>query len=593
MRLVLFRWLALLCISLSIATHDSQAASQPAKTAHTAKPAKKAKASKPPSPGLHARVTLSVRNGQAYAHYQLNQSVSRLPLQRKAPVLRERSWTIKTANVTLQDGALVGTKGRKFNSVDIVVSPVLRGEVREYDPVTPFADGGLAVYTGQFVMADAAGGTEFELRPAPGETYVLFGRRRQEPMEWTANPGDDGTIVYFGNSPVVDSSVGLAVLDAGLPPWLFQRIARQFPRITDFYAQGLGSSPVQRPFLLVSADPRPESGSGIAAQVLEGVLQFRLSGPEWQQETEQQGLGVEWNLAHELAHFWNTPLALDTRIAWMHEGSAEGFAYRALQATGTLSPEQVAKGYSEALAHCAWMLDGKAVNAAFAEGQHQVPQQCGAIMALLTERALQRKNPAADLFSFWRELLTEARPEDGTYTQEMYFRVLSRLLGDDSLANYLRGMANNGFGGSESVAAWFAELGMPLMKADSRADPALSELVYHRLLETLQRQDCGDGLSLTVYADSVQIEGQPECKTLQQPLRLIGIAGHRFFADGAAAWDAAALACGSRGKVTLMLQAASPGQPQSLELPCTALRPRAQFYRFTPQQFASPVPTPN
>src|ERR1019366_1336097 len=122
---------------------------------------------------------------------------------------------------------------------------------------------------------------------------------------------------------------------------------------------------------------------------------------------------IDLLVAHEAAHFWNAeqyPHAGDAAAAWLHEGTADAMALRALHALGALDDAAYRDRLSLAASQCAlWLTTGDGLDAAVRPGHARAFYECGSTFDLVAEAACTRKDPEADLFRFWRAVFAEAK----------------------------------------------------------------------------------------------------------------------------------------------------------------------------------------
>ncbi|MGH7293435.1 MAG: hypothetical protein ACRELB_00810, partial [Polyangiaceae bacterium] len=141
-------------------------------------------------------------------------------------------------------------------------------------------------------------------------------------------------------------------------------------------------------------------------------------------------LQIDRLAAHEAAHFWNADQHArrgEPGDAWLDEGSADALAMRALHATGVLDDAAYRGALSEAASECAmWLSGGEPLTACARPGHSRALYVCGSTLSLVAEAAVRRRDPGADLFTFWKAVFDEGQP---AYDEATFFRVLDRLGG--------------------------------------------------------------------------------------------------------------------------------------------------------------------
>jgi hypothetical protein len=326
---------------------------------------------------------------------------------------------------------------------------------KEYRPFYVFADSGLLAYTGQLGVVhavcgagDCAGGDGLSvgaayagtltLVPASGEKVVVQG---SSPVsEASVTLGNDGTYAYFGTLAPVEAAGFVGVLDRGMPEWMRDRVSADLPRLFAFYAQRLGALDDPKPTVFLTF-ARRDHGVSLGGGVLKPHLLTLDLELEAARLTESSAtlLDVDRLVAHEAAHFWNDDQYShvgDPGSAWLDEGSADALAARVLHATGVLDDGAYRATLSQAASECAlWLSGGEAMSTFIRPGHARALYVCGSTLSLVAEAAIRRRDPGADLFTFWRAVFDEGKPEYGEAT---FFRVLERLGRDPRVTEAVR-----------------------------------------------------------------------------------------------------------------------------------------------------------
>lgn len=513
-----------------------------------------------------ATVEIRAQDRALQAEYRLPKAVAKLPLRRAySEKLRQEIWRIRTPGVRLEGSALVGDK--PFKRVELTAEAPAGATPKDYPPLLAFSDGGVAVFTGLFDVGGEGDRTRYRFVPGRGQRVALAGRSHERALEWTGEPRGDGTYAYFGASPLVASGAGLAVLDRALPAWIREEVDAQFPRLVAYYEQRFGMAAPFVPFVLFSYDGAGAGVQSSQGSVLPGVLVMRLEGDRWAQSTEESRQGIRWTLAHEAAHFWN----LDNRdaqgAAWMHEGSADTFAHRALVDLGLGDAATARAAFDRALNECLLEIGGDSIDTAEKDGRFGLAYRCGLVLALYTEAAMRRRDPAADLFAFWRALLREAGTEG--YNEALYVATLARESGDVRAAAHVARLAGERFDSPAELAAAFARVGAPLAPASAAVAAQFARPTYARLVQQLMAGDCGGGYSVSRLDHGLRVHGYEACKTLTRELDVVAIERHALFERPREAWEAARARCAAGRPVVL----SAAGKGGSVAVPCAVPLP--------------------
>ncbi len=332
---------------------------------------------------------------------------------------------------------------RAFSTLRIELGTDAAQPEAEYAPFCRFTDSGRLAYTGQFVVAratcesercaaGAAFGGEITLVADAGADERVVVAGRPPAAEATVAMTDDGTYAYFGDLAPVETDELLGVYDRALPGWLRRRVAGDLPRMLALYRAKLGPLEGARPTVYVSFAARARGHSLGGGTLDPYVLNIDLElGPELLDETHPETLiEVDRLVAHEAAHFWNSHRhrhSDEPGSAWMHEGTADALTLRALRAIGTLDDDAYRERLSRAASLCALWLATDPVASSTRAGHSRAFYECGSTLDLVAEAAARRRDPSADLFTFWGAVFAEGKP---TYAEADFLAVLNRLGGD-------------------------------------------------------------------------------------------------------------------------------------------------------------------
>lgn len=342
-----------------------------------------------------------------------------------------------------------------FTTVRVQLATSTAQPDKEYRPFYRYADSGLLAYTGQLGVVRAVCGADdcpgaqglslgndyrgtLTLVAAPGESVVVQGRSTAS--EASVALQNDGTYAYFGTLAPVETAGFVGVLDRGMPDWMRSRVSADLPHLFAFYAQRLGPLDDPKPTVFLTFATR-EHGVSLGGGVLEPhlvTLDLELDATRLS-ESSSTLLDIDRLVAHEAAHFWNDDQYKrrgDPGSAWLDEGSADALAVRVLHATGVLDDAAYRGVLSEAASECAlWLSGGEPLDALTRPGHSRGLYVCGATVSLVAEAAVRRRDPGADLFTFWRAVFDESKP---TYDEATFFRVLDRLGGEPAVGSAVR-----------------------------------------------------------------------------------------------------------------------------------------------------------
>ena len=413
-------------------------------------PVKPAPAPAPPPPQDQATIRLEhLAPGAGWrVTWRLPRPVSEVRFSRAGGGDRQRHWKITTPGLVLAtvDGEdrLLSPTG-PFTAFEAVVTEYARKPEKDYQVFIPFTDGTVLAYTGAFDVQPPRGDwpfrLAFELVPRRGEAVVVGGARSPGPATWKSR--GDGTYAAFGNTALVETPLGLAVVDGGLPPWLRERTLSLAPRIFAHYALRTGWQLDERPVFLLSFGRAPDPGSlSFGGGSLAGVVQLdaRLGSRYATGEDPTVWERQARLLAHEAAHLWLDQAFRPAEGAghWLDEGGADAWSLRALADLGVISRERLREILIEDLGTCMGELEAGPLVELERAGRWRAVYTCGEVASFLAEAAGARRDPPWNLLQFWGQVFFYAR--DRVYDESLWLDTLSGMVTGDRAATTVRRM---------------------------------------------------------------------------------------------------------------------------------------------------------
>jgi hypothetical protein len=359
---------------------------------------------------------------------------------------RKRQWIVSTPGLSVvTDGTAdrVVSAAAPFASFQVVVVEYARKPEKDYQAFIPFEDGTVLVYTGAFDVeappADEPWRLEYELVPRPGDAVVVNGVRIVGRASWTSR--GDGTYVAFGSTPTVETPLGLAVIDRGMPAWIRDRTLMLAMQVFGHYTARTGWRLEGRPTLFLSYGREADPGAlSFGGGTLDGVVQLDTRiGSRYATERDP----VVWErqarlVAHEAAHLWLNHLFRPAQGSrqWLDEGGAEAWALRALLDVDVIDRNRFRQILREDAAECLRLLQEGSLATAAREGRWKAVYRCGELASFLTESAGSRRNPPWDLLQFWGQVFYGAR--GGVYDEATWFDTLAGMPGGERAVGVVR-----------------------------------------------------------------------------------------------------------------------------------------------------------
>ena len=429
--------ISLLCLVLVVSCAHKPAAP----------PAAPATAPPGPRPGSASiRVEHLAPGAGWWVTWQLPHPVQKVRLSRPGHGDRRRQWIFQTPGVhivTEGDADWVVSAAAPFASFQALIVEYARKPEKDYQAFIPFEDGTVLVYTG--VLDVTAPATEepwrldLEFVPRPGDAVVVNGARVVGRAAWTS--AGDGTYVAFGSTPTVETPLGLAVVDRGMPAWLRDRTLMLALQVFGHYATRTGWRLDGRPTFFLSYGREADPGAlSFGGGTLHGVVQLdtRIGSRHAAEEDP-----VVWEmqarlLAHEVAHLWLDHLfrPADGSSRWLDEGGADAWALRALLDLDVVDRDRFRQILREDTAECLRLLQEGPLATAARAGRWKALYRCGELASFLTEAAGSRRDPPWDLVQFWGQVFYGTR--GGVYDEALWFDILLGLPGGERAAGVIR-----------------------------------------------------------------------------------------------------------------------------------------------------------
>lgn len=544
----------------------------------------------PPVPGADRVVIEHDTSGEGWlATWELVEPARELRFDRPAGGFRSRIFEVLTPGfrMELDEGIeVLRTDGAPARQISVRFPEYDQQLRREYAFFRVFTDGGVAIYTGHLVARPVGGGAErpysrdFRFVPPPGAAIVAHGERHAGPIELTT--GEQGTYVYVGSAVPVISEDLIAIVDPGLPRWIAERTRRALPRLFALYRERFGAEPSTRPTVLFDFKEGHPLDTSHGGGTLPGMIQLGVEGTGWREPSQPALVQLLHFLAHEAAHIWNGeivryPGEVD---AWMHEGSADAMADRALLDMGVIDSSAFLDRQTAALNACRGELVVTSLRESLSQGRPRMAYTCGNTLALLTEAAL--RPHGSDLFDFWRALIRRATTRRGEYDAEDYVAVW-RELGTDTADLVVLGRFLDGTANPASLVDALEARGVDVQEAEPSSEYALG---YAReAMARLMAGDCGGRIGFRSTAEGFVLDPDVSCGSLVPGARVLAIGGHPLAGEGHAAYDAAREACDSGAAVGLLLEPPTEAA-REVDITCdSALPPRPPYVRILSMGF--------
>jgi hypothetical protein len=368
---------------------------------------------------------------------------------------RAKSWRGVTPGVTLarrgQWDALVATGGRPVpRRVRIRLEPFTGDLNADYVPALRLGGGSVALFDGHFALFSVDRLTTLDSLPpgfdpaqAPigdrGTKVTFTGRqlRLAGDIDGYRRGESAGTYGLFGVPRASVRNNVATVVDSELPKWIADYIAGFTPRVMGALTSRLGPSGIGQPTVLAAWEGIGREGASMNGGTLKGLILMRFEGDAAVHELPALRNMARWFIAHEASHFWlgQADGYEAARDSWIMEGGADLLAVRTVSA---LDPSfDGRKVLNDAVKDCA-TLAAKPVAGAIERGEHRANYACGAVFALVAEKASN-----GDFFAFTKALI-DANRARGEVNSAIWLAALDRASGKPALSRAVRELLDKG-----------------------------------------------------------------------------------------------------------------------------------------------------
>ncbi|WP_440906231.1 hypothetical protein ACMZOO_08375 [Catenovulum sp. SX2] len=502
---------------------------------------------------LHIHITYLQEADSWQVEYQLPSAVESIEFRRRSNFDRSQIYQIDQAKFVWQkEGAVLGIRrvdGSKFDSLKLTFKSHYKFILKDYTQNIKYTDGSVMLYTDHLSLAsDQQSVFHFD---AANQNITFLGKTYFEQAVWHSNL-QDGTYIYVGSLKPIENQYMLAIVDPGMPDWVWQQTQQNFPKLFNFYTDKTGQKLNFKPIVYFNYDQTQGDYANYSGGTLEGLVQLSLTGKNWQDENNDLYNALFEFLAHEAAHFWNGQMFkfADHQHAWMHEGGADAFAYLAMEHFALLTSEQVRQLFEDDANECLLKKGAEALVQSSELGLYRNYYSCGAVMAFASHLALQAHDNQLSLFDLWRGIFNK-NLADKTYNHEDYFEVLTQLTGSDNLAAKLRVFSQQpNLGNQQAVIELFRQTKVNALVSSDYPD-ATRKYWGAKSIANLMRMHCNGSVSYSTYNDYIESLPIRGCQQFQQTMEIRFIAGIDIYADGIQAYQYAQQQCANKQAVLL------------------------------------------
>lgn len=499
--------------------------------------------------------------------YHLPYPSEALYFNRQTNTFRHDNWRILSPNweFKLIDGEeyLVSTKGKQ-TEIMLEHPSYYAHTPKDYEFFISYSNGDVLMFSGHYdasplkELLDRTMSvkdyhlnvkTEFLFLPSEKEKIVILGKVYQDQkISWSDQKGR-GTYIYWGNTNIQETPRLTIVIDPKTPEWINHKIKDLLPKIFDYYAQ---KTKLQLDFKPVVYLNYSKSGGGYGGGSLPGMLQLSVKGEDFQKESKKSLESLMGFIAHEGAHLWNGQMTSGPggAQAWLHEGGADAFSFRALRDFNIISREKYQELIQRSLNLCILgLVDQEPIVSTEKSRKFKNYYYCGSTINYLVEQSLESK----DIYVFWKKLFEKAQMNEGNYTDEDYFQLAKELKVSPKMIEILKNLVyKKGINLAPLFVKAFGIIGVKLDEIDEATSGREKYNIAMELLKKLYKSNCQNDYSISSTNQGYMIYGEKECPLISSDFEVETVEGQNLKDTPYQAWKKTFAKCKEKQPVSLI-----------------------------------------
>lgn len=512
------------------------------------------------SRSLNAKVAISVtglKTPRIVARYFLSRPVKQIVFRRKTNGLRKKTWKLQTPSLEIVKTGIRSVSGKDFQEFSVIIRHRPGIVNSNYQPEIPIRDHGVALFTGYFNIAGSPSSTTFDFRSTHNRV-IAYGKPLA-PGE-RLSPSGNGTFVYFGDLLPIKATDSTMIIDPGMPKWTYPLVKKEVPAVVSYYTSQYAFALPRDPFLIFSWEDRNRAGdSSEKGDSLPGNIGFTLLGAGWAPSTKRNHGELAKIVAHELAHQWNAHLFMPVGFkksgeSWLAEGQAEYAATVVAKRFGWFTSSAALRHFTSLVNDC---LETPAQHP-IAEQRHsfRAVYGCGVTFNLLAQAILQKANPPKTFCDLWKAIYSKASKHHYKYSVATYVAELKKLSGNVQIPRMINVLANESAKRKDvDIIKALHQLGFGLKPINSKNhNPALGRIADEPLFTNIMKSDCDGRVNYNSDSRGFAIQPTDQCDVLDRPYTIVGIDGHKLFANGIAAYKSVETDCRDGKKIRLQVK---------------------------------------
>jgi len=371
----------------------------------------------------HADDTLLIelkksQKGAWTVEYKTAEPVTRIVFNNSPNSSRAKRWSSESGEfqIRYKDGheSIHRKDGGAFSRALFNLTPTYTHLPKNYAPFSPLSDGGMIVHSGRFfacigICDDTVNHWALSLTVPKDEHIILNGEVLIGFASWSDK--NSGKSIYVGKQLPVETAGTLSIIDQGLPEQLQQSLDNNIPKLMVYFEEKLGKLDSQnKPTLFASYSKRPGKSSQGGTLPNQIFMHWDFDDLDEKVNTAAFLNDTLKLFAHEAAHFFQDALA-STPDAWIHEGSADLFAYNALVELYPTSKTYVESQRTKSKRQCIDALKTVSLANASENGRFDMHYHCGMLIHQRVNEELSENNSSKTVYTLWQEYRERVKPD--------------------------------------------------------------------------------------------------------------------------------------------------------------------------------------
>ncbi|MAZ49817.1 MAG: hypothetical protein CME65_14745 [Halobacteriovoraceae bacterium] len=471
--------------------------------------------------------------------YDLPVAERAVVFHRQINQFRQKEWKIKTPGLKfklIDNQECIFSEDESFDQFEVEFESYFDHTPKDYEFFRKFSDGGRLIYTGHLYVhpVQVKHQNLFYVDEEVQWKQSLYASTPSSPVMKWEDKSLKGTYLFLGKTKPIDSNRVKAYIDQEIPRWIKNQLNHFFPKLVQYYNLKTGHDLSFKPVLYFDYSKINRPGTSYSGGTLPGLVQLSIEGRGWHRKNNENTETITKFFAHEVAHFWNGGMFNnnDSRAAWLHEGGADAFAFKALLDLGLISKLRLKQNFERSYNFCRSDLNSIPLNMSSKLRRYKNYYHCGAFIWLTLDKVLRNQN--SDMYAFWEKLLNKAKTQNGKYNSEDFHSILKNEFKQKRLSELIFELEWEERGRSEYWLEQIAKYaGIKPLSDPENLPPEFSSKFYQNLISSMMRKDCQGRVDVYGHGSVFKVRGNETCSILKkEEYVFVGAQGKSFGKGG-------------------------------------------------------------